>query len=124
MMKKSGTLLPAGAGVTAESSPSATAATTVLADVSPGSGDSADAVMTPECNVLAPLAFGSADRLQVQATHAQLVEPHMVRELVTHRAGHLIAQQLWVVTKVAAEGIAKDHDPVMGGVARGSVALV
>src|SRR3954451_14138442 len=62
--------------------------------------------------------------LQAQPAHAHLVEADVVGELVAHRARDLVAQQLRVVAEVAAQGVAEDHDPVVGIVTGRGVAHV
>ena len=48
----------------------------------------------------------------------------MVRELVAHGARDLIAQQVAVVSEVAPQRVAEDHDPVVDVVAGDRAALV
>jgi hypothetical protein len=62
--------------------------------------------------------------LEPEVAHAELVEPHVVRELVAHRLRHLGAQQVRVVAEVAPQGVAVDDDPVGDVVAGGAVAVV
>ena len=62
--------------------------------------------------------------LQPQIPHAQLVEAHMMRELVADGAGDLVAQELGVVAEVPAQRVAVDHDPVGHVVACRAVAVV
>ena len=52
---------------------------------------------------------------------AKLIEPDVMRELVTHRARDLIAQHVAVVAEVAPQRVAEDHDPVVDVVAGDAV---
>src|SRR5438445_1573045 len=62
--------------------------------------------------------------LQVQAADAELVEAHVVGELVADGAHDLLAELLRVVAEVAAEGVAEDDDAVVRAIPRGAIALV
>src|SRR5580698_4514321 len=62
--------------------------------------------------------------LQVQPRHAQLVKANMMSQLVAHSLRDLFAQQVRVVAKVPADGVAEDHDAVVDVVARHRGALV
>lgn len=61
---------------------------------------------------------------KIEARDAQLVEAHVVCELVPDRADHLVAQQVGAVPEVAAEGISEDDDPVVGVLASALTPLV
>src|SRR3954469_12623821 len=63
-------------------------------------------------------------RLEPEVAHAELVEADVVGELVAHGAGDLVAQQVGVVSEVAAQGVAVDDDAVGDVVAAGAVAVV
>ena len=43
----------------------------------------------------------------------------MVRELVAYRLHDLVAEEIGVVAEVPPQGVAEDHDPVVGVVAPG-----
>ena len=62
--------------------------------------------------------------LEPEAADALLVPAEMVGELVAHGARDLLAQQLRVVTEVAHQRVAEDHDPVVEVVLGDRVALV
>src|SRR3954462_14017667 len=63
-------------------------------------------------------------RLEPEVAHAELVEADVVGELVAHGARDLVAQQVGVVSEVAAQGVAVDDDAVGDVVAAGAVAVV
>src|SRR5438045_3392229 len=61
---------------------------------------------------------------QVQTADAQLVEAHVVGELVAHGAHDLLAELLWIMAEVPAKGVAEDDDAVVRAISRGAIALV
>src|SRR4051812_3943550 len=65
-----------------------------------------------------------AAQLQAQVPHAELVEPHVVGQLVADGPGHLGAQEVRIVSEVAPQRVAVDDDPVRHVVAGRAVAVV
>ena len=71
-----------------------------------------------------PVRVAVEARLEPELAHAELVGAEMVRQLVAHRAGDLVAQQVRVVPEVPQQRVAEDDDPVVVVVAGDRVALV
>src|SRR3954447_26455269 len=63
-------------------------------------------------------------RSQAEVANAELVEPDVMSQLMAHRDGHLMAQQVGVVAEVPPQRVAEDDDAVGVVVAGGAVAVV
>src|ERR1700730_10710060 len=70
------------------------------------------------------LLRGLGTRSQAQVSHAALVEPDVMGELMAHGAGALVAQLLGVLAEVAPQRVAVDDDAVGHVVAGRTVAVV